>query len=77
MAAPLQPHVWIDHEWAMLKAVGGYGTPSAVLLGADGLLAGGPLGGADEVREFVGEIIGNLEEAVGRPSAGEPVSRTH
>lgn len=33
------------------------GTPGAVLLGADGFLAGGPVTGEDAVTEFVAEVI--------------------
>lgn len=39
------------------------GTPSAVLLGADGLLAGGPVLGHDAVPEFVDEIKHELRVA--------------
>ena len=36
------------------------GRPSAVLLGADGALAGGPVAGADAVATFVEEIVAEL-----------------
>lgn len=39
------------------------GTPTAVLLGADGMLAGGPVAGGDEVSDFVEEIIEQLDAA--------------
>lgn len=35
-------------------------TPSAILLGADGLLAGGPVAGAPQVAEFVNDIYESL-----------------
>ena len=41
----------------------GAGRPSAVLLGADGLLAGGPVAGARAVGEFVEDILAELEGA--------------
>lgn len=47
------------------------GTSSAVLLGADGLIAGGPVNGNDEIEEFVAEIAEALAEA-GPPAAAEP-----
>ena len=75
MAAHLAAHVWIDHEWATLKAIGGYGTPSAVLLGADGLLAGGPVGGDEDVRGFVEDVLAQLEESTTSSSA--PVAEPH
>ena len=39
------------------------GTPTAVLLGADGLLAGGPVGGSHDIEDFVADILVELEEA--------------
>ena len=44
------------------------GTPSAVLLGADGFMAGGPVVGEDDVVEFVTEVLSALADA---PSAVE------
>lgn len=46
--------------WA---ALGIPGTSSAVLLGADGLLAGGPVQGNDEIEAFVEEIAEALAES--------------
>ncbi|GAA2493383.1 MauE/DoxX family redox-associated membrane protein [Terrabacter carboxydivorans] len=40
-------------------------TPSALLLGADGLLAGGPITGSTAVPEFVDDIRAELEAALG------------
>ena len=74
MPSHLTEYVWIDHQWAMLKAVGGYGTPSAVLLGADGLLAGGPVGGAEEIHVFVREITDQLQEEGSLPSTPDASS---
>lgn len=39
------------------------GTPSAVLLGADGFLAGGPVAGQDDVAEFVEDVLSQLDPA--------------
>ncbi|MGM0385171.1 MAG: peroxiredoxin family protein [Actinomycetota bacterium] len=39
------------------------GTPTAVLLGTDGLLAGGPVSGSTAIEEFVEDIAAQLEEA--------------
>lgn len=39
------------------------GTPAAVLLGADGLLAGGPVAGEDAVSEFVEDVVDELSRA--------------
>lgn len=47
----------------------GYGmTPTAVLLGADGLLAGGPVIGDAAIREFIAEIDTELHGSTGEPS---------
>jgi len=48
------------------------GRPSAVLLGVDGALAGGPVTGEDAVATFVEEIIAELASAQGLPIPGEP-----
>ena len=40
-------------------------TPAAVLLGADGYLAGGPVVGADVVAEFVDDVLDALSEQPG------------
>lgn len=45
-----------DHEGIASRALGLSGNVSAVLLGADGGLAGGPVSGLDEVEAFVSEI---------------------
>lgn len=47
------------------------GTSSAVLLGADGLIAGGPVNGNEEIEQFVEEIAEALA-AAGPPAAAEP-----
>ena len=39
------------------------GTPAAVLLGADGFLAGGPVAADDDVAEFVADVIAALADA--------------
>ncbi|MGE9807010.1 MULTISPECIES: TlpA family protein disulfide reductase [unclassified Janibacter] len=45
---------------AAARALGVDATPGAVLLGNDGLLAGGPIIGVDEIREFVDDIAEQL-----------------
>ena len=47
-----------DHN---LRAMFAVTAPAAVLLGADGYLAGGPVRGEDEVAEFVAEVLDELE----------------
>lgn len=52
-----------DHQQITHRALGITGSPAAVLLGADGLLAGGPVTGPDEVDAFVAEIVAQFAEA--------------
>ncbi|WP_114853279.1 MauE/DoxX family redox-associated membrane protein [Brachybacterium sp. YJGR34] len=52
-----------DLQFVARSALGGRGAPSAVLLGADGLLAGGPVTGGDAVIGFVEEIQEQLRIA--------------
>lgn len=66
-----QPEVWYDHGGVAYAALGLEGTPVAVLLGADGLIAGGPVVGLDAIEEFVDDIEAALREAA--PPPGEDV----
>ena len=52
-------------------------TPSAVLLGVDGLLAGGPVTGPDAIQAFVEEITHELEAARLSAAADAPEERQH
>ncbi|MFC7489179.1 MULTISPECIES: MauE/DoxX family redox-associated membrane protein [unclassified Knoellia] len=58
----------VDHRGLTWRALGLTGSPSAVLLGVDGFLAGGPVSGFDDVRDFVAELAQTLSEA---PAAGD------
>lgn len=66
----LDPALAIGHADALIafdpegnvRAVFGIpGTPAAVLLGADGLLAGGPVGGRDAIVRLVEDVLAELE----------------
>lgn len=59
-----------DHRGLASRSLGLLGQTSAVLLGADGLLAGGPVSGRDEVEQFVAEIEAQVTGAE-PPSADE------
>lgn len=52
-----------DHAGLAQGALDLHGSPVAILLGADGLLAGGPVHGVAEIEEFVGDIEAQLAEA--------------
>lgn len=56
-------HALHDLQFIARTALGATGAPSAVLLGADGLLAGGPVRGGSGVIEFVEEIQAQLRSA--------------
>lgn len=52
-----------DLQFTARTSLGAKTAPSAVLLGADGMLAGGPVNGGSSVIEFVGEIQEQLAAA--------------
>ena len=52
-----------DPRFSARETLGGRGAPSAALLGADGMLAGGPVVGGDEVIGFAAEIAQQIREA--------------
>ncbi|GAA4403991.1 hypothetical protein GCM10023168_16030 [Fodinibacter luteus] len=58
----LQGHAWFDPH-GVTRAAFSAGNPSAVLLGADGLIAGGPVHGEEAVSAFVAEVAEQLREA--------------
>lgn len=58
-----EPQSLHDPEGYISGTLGEWSTPTAVLLGADGLLAGGPVTGADAITEFVEDIRASLDEA--------------
>lgn len=62
---PVQsPHVeWMADPAATVTRTLALSFPSAVLLGMDGLLAGGPVLGYDAIMEFTEDIHAELEEA--------------
>jgi thiol-disulfide isomerase/thioredoxin len=58
----LQGHAWCDPFGITRKAFTA-GNPSAVLLGADGLIAGGPVHGEEDVLSFITDVRDQLREA--------------
>ena len=54
---------WWDPGSQLYTALQAGSSPAAVLLGADGLLAGGPVNGVDEIETFVSDIEAQLSEA--------------
>lgn len=62
-AAPELEGLVLHDPRGTLGRIFGTGTPGGVLLGGDGLLAGGPVRGTDEVLEFVADIRAELVDA--------------
>lgn len=60
-----QPFALHDPDGLAARMLRVSGTPTAVLLGTDGLLAGGPVSGSGAIEEFVEDIAVQLEEARG------------
>lgn len=58
------PELLIDHGLYAWHALQLTSSPAAVLLGADGLLAGGPVSSLDEIHAFIDEIEEQLAEAM-------------
>ena len=58
----------LDHAGLVWTSLGLTRSPSAVLLGVDGYLAGGPVGGWDEVRAFIDDVEDALREVSDPPA---------
>ncbi|GAA4507370.1 TlpA family protein disulfide reductase [Brevibacterium yomogidense] len=61
--AQVGPDVWEDPETNVGEAFQIAGRPAAVLLGADGTIAGGPVTGEDDVADLVDEMVEQLSES--------------
>ncbi len=59
-----EPQSLHDPQQYVRHSLGYWATPSAVLLGADGMLAGGPVVGPEAIIEFVGDIEEQLHADV-------------
>ena len=66
VTAPGVP-AWFDVEEGATHTFAPTGRPAAVLLGADGMLAGGPVAGSVAVTEFVADIVAELAAADDAP----------
>lgn len=68
-------HALHDPQFTAREQLGGRGAPAAVLLGADGQLAGGPVAGGEQVISFVDEIKEQIAVAQdsGELPAADPV----
>lgn len=65
-----EPQSLHDPESYVRGSIADWGTPSAVLFGIDGLLAGGPVTGLGEISTFVSDVYESLH-------GGQPVSDRH
>lgn len=61
-------HVWLQQEDEALRAFKILGTPSAVLVTADGHIASQPAGGADQIRALIAAVTGQDWQAVAEPT---------
>lgn len=62
-ATPSESQTLYDPKQFAFEALRLRGTPSAVLLGADGMLAGGPVAGHDDISRFVSDVEAELAGA--------------
>jgi len=60
LTSAAEPQTVHDRDGLLVDSFGVHATPSALLLGADGLLAGGPVVGVDRVKDFVSDIRAEL-----------------
>ncbi|WP_020144740.1 MauE/DoxX family redox-associated membrane protein [Terracoccus sp. 273MFTsu3.1] len=60
LTSAAEPQTVHDRDGLLVDSFGVHATPSALLLGADGLLAGGPVVGVDHVKDFVSDIRAEL-----------------
>lgn len=65
-----EPQTLHDPDDYVRGSIAEWPTPTAVLLGIDGLLAGGPVTGSDAIEEFVGDVYESLHGE--RPPASTP-----
>jgi hypothetical protein len=64
-----EPQSLHDPHDYVRRSIEEWGTPTALLLGADGMLAGGPVTGDAAVERFVADIRASLDEIVASPTA--------
>lgn len=67
--ADVRDLVLLDAEWTLGRVMNTHATPSAVLFGADGLVAGGPAIGAADIFELVEAMQESLNEAAAQQEA--------
>ncbi len=60
LAEMSEPQSLHDPRGYVSASIADWKTPTAVLLGADGLLAGGPVTGFDSISEFIGDVYESL-----------------
>lgn len=70
----VEGHALHDLQFTARSALGSRTAPAAVLLGADGLLAGGPVDGGSAVIDFVEEIRTELQSAQEQGGLPSPTS---
>lgn len=69
-----EPQSLHDVEGYVRDSIEDWATPTAVLLGADGMLAGGPVSGAEAIDDFFDDVYESLHGE--RPGPGTATDRT-
>jgi len=65
-----EPQSLHDPDGYVRGSIADWATPTAVLLGADGLLAGGPVTGLEAIAQFMDDVYESLH---GHPPAADPI----
>ena len=77
--APGLRHVLVDEDGAVAARFRTLGTPTAVLVGADGRIRSRPVTGPDEIRDLFEQVVGGRQPSADRlgvpPPGGGPGSR--
>lgn len=68
---------WFDVARGATDTFAPTGRPAAVLLGADGMLAGGPVAGSPLVVGFAEDVLAEIAEALDAPGAADHTGLAH
>lgn len=69
-----EPQSLHDPQGYVRGSIADWPTPTVVLLGIDGLLAGGPVSGATEIESFISDVHESLHGVVAEPQADDEVA---
>ena len=66
-----EPQSLHDSHGYVRGSIADWPTPTAVLLGVDGLLAGGPVSGMAQIESFIDDVRASLHDVTPAPTGGE------